>query len=252
MNKSRFFAFGCSYTKWGHPTWADFIGINYEEYYNFGKPGACNTYIMNKLIEANELHKLNSETDFVMVSMTGFGRFTYLESPKVFGWEGNYEDELQWEYNWQTTGDILPPADNHPKVAKLIGNNVFNYAWAAYNSWIAFKIIKEFLTLKGIEHKIISALDTSHYVEEVDTLQLHHKFPNIGYISPKLKEMYKMLDCDISIEKYKRNNLDIYLEDTTSAHPSKEVHYDYTLKYFPHLITEKSKKLLMESVNIIY
>ena len=31
---SRFFAFGCSYTNWPHPTWADFIGINFEEYYN--------------------------------------------------------------------------------------------------------------------------------------------------------------------------------------------------------------------------
>ena len=50
MSKSRFFAFGCSYTNWIHnPTWADFIGINYNKYYNFGRPGASNTYIMQKI-----------------------------------------------------------------------------------------------------------------------------------------------------------------------------------------------------------
>ena len=36
--KKRFFAFGCSYTHWNlNPTWADFIGINFEEYYNLEK-----------------------------------------------------------------------------------------------------------------------------------------------------------------------------------------------------------------------
>jgi hypothetical protein len=36
---SRFFAFGCSYTRYAYATWADYIGVNFDEYYNYGCGG---------------------------------------------------------------------------------------------------------------------------------------------------------------------------------------------------------------------
>jgi hypothetical protein len=50
----RFFVFGCSFTKHHWPTWADFIAVNYDEYYNFAQ-GGCNTFIMNRMIEIDHL-----------------------------------------------------------------------------------------------------------------------------------------------------------------------------------------------------
>jgi hypothetical protein len=240
-SKSRFLAFGCSYTNWKYsPTWADFIGINYDKYYNFGKPGASNTYIMQKLIEADTICNLNSETDFVMVALTGFGRFTYLTMPEP--------KQVGYSYNWETHGDILFQNEGHPTIAKLIRDKIYNFPWAAYDSWMAVTIIKQLLTLKGIEHKIIMALDNSHYVNEAYTLELNYKFDNIGHIVPKIKDIYNMLDTDISIGNYREENMGaegtLYPNDNPGNHPSKEVYYDYCMKYLPELLSDKSLDLL--------
>jgi hypothetical protein len=238
MGKSRFFAFGCSYTMWpDSPTWADFIGINFEKYHNFGRPGACNKYIMHKLIEADELYEFNPDTDFVMVALTGFGRFSYLITPQ--------DENSIGEYNWQTHGDILFPNDDHPTTAKLIRDKVYNFPWAAYDSWISFKIIKELLTLKGIKHKIIMSINNKHYIENAEELYLNHKFDNIGVITPKIQEIYNSLDVLETIDEYRLSNREtLYAYDDNSVHPNKQIYYDYCMKHFPELITFKSKDLL--------
>ncbi len=242
MNKDRFFAFGCSFTNWAHnPTWADFIGINFKEYYNFGKAGACNTFIMHKLFELDEVLKLNSETDFVMVAMTGFGRFTYLEFPG----DKRYPEEIQ-EFCWETNGDILFGNDGHPEKAKILRKHIYNWPWAAYNSWFAFKVIKQFLVSKNIEHKIIMAIDNTHFVNEGYTLGLSNNFENVGNIIPQIKKLYKTLDVSESIAEYRFHNENVYLPmgDDQQQHPIKQIYYDYVQKHFPEYITDKSKKLL--------
>lgn len=238
MNKSRFFAFGCSYTNWLEcPTWADFIGINFDEYRNCGKPGASNTYIMQKLIEVDTLYNLNADTDFVMVALSGFGRFTYLTIPEA--------NEHRNSYTWETNGDILFPNDQHSTTVKLIRDKVYNFPWAAYDSWIAVTIIKQLLTSKDIEHKIIMAIDNSHYINEAYTLQLNYEFDNIGYIVPKIKDIYNMLDIPIPIDIYRNNNKEtLYTDNTGGTHPTKNVYYDYCIKYLPELISDKSLDLL--------
>lgn len=64
----RVFAFGCSYTKWYYPTWADLIAkscVN-AEFYNFGKGGGGNTFISSRITQANL--KFNfCETDLILV-----------------------------------------------------------------------------------------------------------------------------------------------------------------------------------------
>lgn len=65
----RFFAFGCSFTNYKWATWADIIGQDIKEYYNYGLQGAGNHYIYNKLMEADCIHNFNSD-DLVIVMWT--------------------------------------------------------------------------------------------------------------------------------------------------------------------------------------
>lgn len=69
----RFFAFGCSFTEYCWPTWADIISKEIPEYYNYGRAGAGNFYIFSALIEANKKHKFNSD-DLIMVMWTAVDR----------------------------------------------------------------------------------------------------------------------------------------------------------------------------------
>jgi hypothetical protein len=69
----RMFAFGCSMTKYGWPTWADLLGHAIPEYYNYGKSGAGNQFIACAITEANLKYKFNSD-DLIMVMWTSVSR----------------------------------------------------------------------------------------------------------------------------------------------------------------------------------
>jgi hypothetical protein len=231
--KNRFFAFGCSYTHWNlNPTWADFVGINFEEYYNLGRPGACNTYIMNQLIETNEKMQFNQETDIVIVALSGFGRFSYLQ------------ENIPHGYGWVTSGDILFKNPGHPEKTKLIANEIYNFTWGAYNSWIAIKVIKSILTSKNIEHKIIMAIDNSHYLTDTDVLNLDET------IIYKVKNIYDTLDITETIDEVKQN-YNLLNNINNDDHPNKEIHFEYISKHFSEFVTEKSKNLLNIDVSTL-
>lgn len=69
----RFFSFGCSFTNYFWPTWADMIGRQINYYENWGKGGAGNQYIFNSLIECNRRNKFNRD-DLVIVMWTSCSR----------------------------------------------------------------------------------------------------------------------------------------------------------------------------------
>ena len=62
----RFFAFGCSFTNYIWPTWADIIGQDIEYYENWGVMGAGNQFIFNSVIEANQRYNF-TDTDLIMI-----------------------------------------------------------------------------------------------------------------------------------------------------------------------------------------
>jgi hypothetical protein len=86
----RAFAFGCSFTKYDYPTWADlmFDQLPNIECYNFASPGGGNQFISSRIAEANVRFKF-CETDLVMVMYTTVLR------------EDRYIDG-----RWQTLGNI--------------------------------------------------------------------------------------------------------------------------------------------------
>lgn len=69
----RFFAFGCSFTNYRWPTWADIIGQNIPHYENWGMGGAGNQFIFNSIIECNRRNNFNKD-DLVIVMWTSCSR----------------------------------------------------------------------------------------------------------------------------------------------------------------------------------
>jgi len=94
----RFFAFGCSFTEYTWPTWADLIAKEIPDYYNFGMMGAGNQLIFNKLIQANIRYKFDKD-DLVIVMWTNCAREDrYVES----GWirPGNIYSQPMYDANF--------------------------------------------------------------------------------------------------------------------------------------------------------
>ena len=69
----RLFTFGCSFTKYIWPTWADILGREYDEFYNYGMSGGGNLFIFDSLVEAIARHNINKH-DTVAIMWTNVTR----------------------------------------------------------------------------------------------------------------------------------------------------------------------------------
>jgi hypothetical protein len=69
----RFFAFGCSFTNYHYATWADILGKDIPEYYNYGISGTGNQCIFHSLIEAHTRHNIGKD-DLVIIMWTNISR----------------------------------------------------------------------------------------------------------------------------------------------------------------------------------
>lgn len=85
----RLFTFGCSFTQYAWPTWADILGREYDFYENWGKTGAGNVYIATSVVEASIKHKF-TKNDTVMIMWTNMMREDrYLDKRNTWVTPGN-------------------------------------------------------------------------------------------------------------------------------------------------------------------
>jgi hypothetical protein len=87
---NRLFVFGCSFTHYSWPTWADLLAkeMEHAEYHNFGKSGSGNLLISNRVTQANCKFKF-CETDLVIVM-----------------WSSAFREDRYIDDNWRTAGNI--------------------------------------------------------------------------------------------------------------------------------------------------
>jgi len=222
--KRRCFAFGCSYTYYNWATVSDFVGIHFDEFYNFGKAGASNTYIMNSLMEYNEIFKFNPETDYILIGITGIGRFSYFDGKTN---------------TWMCTGDAWPLNSDHPPIIKQFVETMDNPKWALYRSWIAVKVIKEFLVSKKLIHTVYPALNGAYFCRDTGILQQGDTMIQRYY------EIYDTLDIKESIDESITDSNHYRFTDTGAIdnHPTQTHHYNYFKKHFPQFNDDYAKNV---------
>jgi hypothetical protein len=98
----RFFAFGCSFTNYMWPTWADIIAteMSHAEYGNFGISGSGNETILCRVVEADKRFQFNTD-DLIMIMWTTMCR----EDRWVGGsWKmtGNIFNQFEYDENFVT------------------------------------------------------------------------------------------------------------------------------------------------------
>lgn len=71
----RVFAFGCSFTNYRWPTWADLLSLEckYATYHNFARAGLGNTAIFCRLVEANKRFNFTN-SDLILLMWSSFCR----------------------------------------------------------------------------------------------------------------------------------------------------------------------------------
>lgn len=111
--KRRIFTFGCSFTSYAWPTWADLLGEEVEHYENWGLSGIGNRAIAERVVEAHIKNKFTKD-DIVVVQWTTHLRHDfYNQSPtclpeRLLGWKTsgsvfNYHNVKIYDQKWLDT-----------------------------------------------------------------------------------------------------------------------------------------------------
>lgn len=103
----RFFAFGCSFTDYHWPTWADIIGRQIPYYENWGRISAGNQFIFNSIIECDARYHFNKD-DLVIVMWSSIERedryinhdwflASHIERDRLYGpdWVKKFGNEIR-------------------------------------------------------------------------------------------------------------------------------------------------------------
>ena len=219
MKNRRFFAFGCSYTYWCWPTWADLIGNDYEEYYNYGQHGAGNHYIFNTFMQADIKHKF-SKDDLIIVQFSGITR------------EDRYSED-----GWQVKGTIL----NHPK--EFI-KNYFDFRGFLIRDMAFIKAIVDALRNLRCEYYLLSMnpftskSEFSVIVDDSvnDVIEVYREY--IDLIKPSYMET-------LSYKRPIKLKNGIKLLD---SHPLPTDHYAYLEKVLPKYAVNKDLAIKWEDI----
>lgn len=217
----RFFAFGCSFTNYEYPTWADIIAYDLEvDFYNYAKSGAGNQYIFNTIMQADSFYNFN-EDDLIIVQWSSVSR------------EDRYKDS-----KWITPGNIYTQATYDSKyVAK----------WANFEGYLIrdFALIKaasEFLQNKKIQYHTLSMAPlATTYNQWENSVQVTQHISNMinlykSYLDKILPSFYQVLwNGSIQHKVEEENRL---YSKMVNCHPTVLEHYKFLLQTFDHTFNE--------------
>lgn len=135
----RLFTFGCSYTAYQWPTWADFVGTTFDYYQNWGRAGSGNTIIASKLYECNVVNKFNKD-DTILIMLSSCDRFDYINNNSIWVSEGNIYNDRHSLHGYFT-------------------EKAWNQENALYSTWYNVNTIIQLLESIGCSYKIMKGFD---------------------------------------------------------------------------------------------
>ena len=94
---SRLFTFGCSFTSYFYPTWADLLAQNYEHYENWGLIGTGTRSAAERLAECHAKNHITAD-DHVIVQWSLHNRHDYYNPISRY---------KPYAINWKTSGNIF-------------------------------------------------------------------------------------------------------------------------------------------------
>ena len=224
MNK-RLFTFGCSFTSWKWPTWNDYIGLNFDEYYSLGCGGADNKNILYRLLQADKKYKFTSD-DTIMIMFTSFNRMSYVDK----------------DFSIHNIGDLV---DDNLKLHPI--GKEYNFPTAIYDSCIAIQSIKSILESKNIKYTFLQSMKHNFYYDDFEAEGKVKE--NLDYCLDLFK--YPIME-NWCYENYDFPKEKIIWKDnhTQDGHPTMKHHFDFVKEFFPQYITDKTNQYYNKHLNV--
>jgi hypothetical protein len=214
----RFFAFGCSMTSYGWPTWADIVAQEIPESYNYAQSGGGNLFISCQVTEANLRHKF-TDSDLVMVM-----------------WSSTAREDRYIKGNWLTPGNIYTQNYYDDNFVNKFADDL-GYLLRDIN---LITLTKNFLDASPAEYFM---LNMSPFKTECEDYTLNTKYKSIKKLYSDTFE--SILPDILTLElqgTWPQHPVSKKGGQTADYHPSPIQHFGYLKKLFPE--TQWSKHTL--------
>jgi hypothetical protein len=254
----RFFAFGCSFTNYIWPTWADIIAQDIEVYQNWGQMGAGNHFIFNSVLECDARNKF-TKNDLVIVMWSSIERedrysngkwltaITEEDKKRLYGrqWVKSYGDDYR-------SGLIRDMAFIKSTQTLLSAKNC---DWANFSMYSICNMDERKLLQDG-------------YTDEKDEDLLIQRYLKLNRDLCDGKEINEPYVCDSDVlamykdvySQIKYSVLDIvrqghFLKDNQAnfgdGHPTPIEHLNYLNAVLPNNLSQQAKQFTIEWESVV-
>ena len=207
----RLFTFGCSFTNYVWPTWADIIGTQFSDFQNWGKSGAGNYYISSKLYECHTVNQITKD-DVILIMFSSIDRFDYIDQNS----------------NFITMGSVY---GNSHRLSRDFVMDEWSDEFGLYNSWYSILSVKTLLDSIGCEYELMKAFD-------FDCIDGPIKFEKPKNENNRIKgclnSISKILSGECLIDFHVKTNQHYHfddLENNIDGHPPISVYLDWVKKH---------------------
>jgi len=117
---SKLFTFGCSFTKYQWPTWADLLAENYTTHIQHGSPGVGNFHIYFRVMQEVSMGNICPE-DTVVIMWTSILRYDlFIHDPAGSGKWKSQGNILNGDYNQECIDKFFDPVGFYKRDVSLI------------------------------------------------------------------------------------------------------------------------------------
>lgn len=215
---NRFFAFGCSFTHYYWPTWADLISKEISDTYMYASIGAGNFYIYQAVLEAIQIHNINSN-DLVMIMFSNVTR----------------EDRYTRKDGWITPGNLF----FQDQYDKTFIEKFFCEKGYLMRDLSLIEGISQCLKSTGADYKMMSIVPLDSFssdqrkIQNVDAVLTTYS-STINKLVPSVLDVIFHGDWNNRPmrPKYQAQwSNEIYIDN----HPTPDEHLEYLLSVFPSI-----------------
>jgi len=210
MSKPRIFTFGCSFTDYSWPTWADII-LYGNLGYNLGRSGAGYDYILYRIVEADRKFKFTQD-DIIIIVLTQPIRLDILL---------NDENDLYWI----TKGNALSHfSDYNDKIFSIDG-----LLFKSYNNII---LMNQYLSSKRLNYIFGSISDLFESPEGINNILLDNILYEtnelITYVKQNIEIKLMSFDKYLSVDGKLWDFTKIYeFEKFNDYHPRPRMYFNW-------------------------
>lgn len=223
INLKRLFTFGCSFTQYQWPTWADILGREFDFFENWGRSGGGNHFVFNSLNECVIRNKLEKNDTVVIM------------------WTNIYREDRYAKNQWITLGNIYGQSQefldkNFVKYSDYRGYLIRDLAFIHASKKILDQIGVKYIFLSMVPISYIDQYNKVEATNVADVISLYKE--TIDFIRPSIYET--IFNCDWTSKPFSSNKLfdswilDDQIKNIYDTHRGTDwpLYEDYVLKRF--------------------